>query len=929
MEVPLQPVPAGGCPRRLKSDFLSIFRRGPSLRSFLWFPAGAWLAAFGLLAAATTGRAVYNNQPVETFWVADGLAVQCVLADEKVIYLGGSFTMVGPSSGHGAMVHGDTGQLRADNPKPNDKVYTVAPDGGGGWFIGGTFTRVGGLDCRGVAHIRADGTMNPDFHPQVHGEVRALARSNGRLYVGGNFLAVDGQDRRHLAAVDEATGDLLPWDPRANDIVHALAATGSRIFIGGAFTQLGGQPRNHAAAADGDGTVTGWDPDANAALHALAVSPDGATVYFGGWFTELGGEAQPYLAAADATTGGRLAWNPEPNSRVFALAVSADGTTVFAGGAFGSMGGAARNGVAAVDAATGAEVWTTYEWPDNQVEALALSEDGSRVYIGGVFGKVGAATRRWLAAVDATTGALLPWDPAPGNYVRAVAAAGDWVYAGGSFTSMNSVCRRGLAAMDRHTGEALPWDPAGARGTTVLALEWGPDRQTIYAGGYFAELGGETRSFLAELDRTTGQATPWNPGAPGGVRALRLAPDQATVYVGGWFTEIGGQPWTGLAEVSTLTGLATDWDLSIDSTMVILDLQLSPDGNTLFVGGAFSEIAGQPRSNLAALDLIGRTVGAWRPDPNRGVFGMALAPDGQSIFIGGVFDTVSGVARGHLAELDTQTGAASSWNPGVSGYVYQLALKEGRLYLAGEFSSVTDIFRNNAAAVYTDTGELTPWNPNLGAWHGSGHGYFVVPEDVGLLLGGQFSTVGGDSRNGFAYFPTDATADITVTADPAHGGTVAGAGTYRIGSSQRISAAANSGWSFAGWSDANQQNPRTIIVPAAGAAYTANFTPTSQMWNAGYQDLGGGWQRLTWFGDYVPLDQGWYWHNCHGFFYVWPDGTPQNIYLYTMDMGWLFTSSATYPYLYRFQDASWLWYVRDSKNPRWFFNFCIGVWEPR
>jgi trimeric autotransporter adhesin len=886
------------------------------------------LAALGLLAVATAGRAVYNNQPDETFWVADGLAVQCILADEQVIYLGGSFTMVGPPSGHGAMVHGDTGQLRAENPRPNDRVYAVTSDGAAGWFIGGAFTRVGGLDCRGVAHIRADGTVNPDFHPQVNGEVHALARSNGRLYVGGNFLTVDGQDRQHLAAVNEATGVLQPWDPRANDTVHALAATGNVIYIGGEFTQLGGQPRNHAAAADGDGVVTGWNPDANAALHALAMSPDGATVYFGGWFTELGREAQPYLAAADATTGGRLTWNPEPNSRVFALAVTSDGTTVYAGGAFGSMGGEARSGVAALDAVTGAQRWTEYNWPDNQVEALALSEDGTRVYIGGAFAKVGVAARRWLAAVDAATGDLLPWNPAPGNFCGAVAEAGGWVYAGGAFASMNTVPRWGLAALDRTTGAVLPWDPAG-QSVTILALEWGPDRETIYAGGYFTALGGQPRENLAELDRVTAAATGWNPGALGGVRALRLAPDQAHVFVGGWFTEIGGQPWCGLAEVSTLTGLATGWDLSIDPTMVILDLQLSPDGNTLYVGGAFSEIAGQPRTNLAALDLVGRTVCAWRPDPNREVFGMAPTPDGQSLYIGGVFDTVSGVARGHLAELDTQTGAASSWNPGVGGYVYQLALKDDRVYLAGEFSTVTGIFRNNAAAVFTDIGELTPWNPNLGAWHGSGHGYFIVPEVEGLLLGGQFSTVGGASRNIFAYFPTNATADITVTANPAHGGTVAGGGTFTVGSAQQISATANTGWTFAGWQDANQQNPRSIVVPANGAAYTANFTPTAQTWNAGYQDLGGGWQRLAWFGDYAPLGQGWIWHACHGYVHVWQDSTKDSIYLYTPDMGWLFTSSTTHPYLYRFRDSSWLWYLRPSKNPRWFINLRTGQWERR
>lgn len=102
-----------------------------------------------------------------------------------------------------------------------------------------------------------------------------------------------------------------------------------------------------------------------------------------------------------------------------------------------------------------------------------------------------------------------------------------------------------------------------------------------------------------------------------------------------------------------------------------------------------------------------------------------------------------------------------------------------------------------------------------------------------------------------------------------------------------------------------------------------------QPWNAGQQALGGGWQRLTWFGDYVPLDQGWHWHSSHGYFYVWPDSVHSRMYLYTRDMGWLFTSRVSYPYLYRVRDASWLWYQRGSRHPRWFSNLRTGQWERR
>lgn len=70
------------------------------------------------------------------------------------------------------------------------------------------------------------------------------------------------------------------------------------------------------------------------------------------------------------------------------------------------------------------------------------------------------------------------------------------------------------------------------------------------------------------------------------------------------------------------------------------------------------------------------------------------------------------------------------------------------------------------------------------------------------------------------------TAMITMQASPAVGGSVSGAGTYQVGSNVTLTAAANNGWIFTGWSDGKVANPRLLSVPASGGNYIANFTPT-------------------------------------------------------------------------------------------------------
>ncbi len=98
-------------------------------------------------------------------------------------------------------------------------------------------------------------------------------------------------------------------------------------------------------------------------------------------------------------------------------------------------------------------------------------------------------------------------------------------------------------------------------------------------------------------------------------------------------------------------------------------------------------------------------------------------------------------------------------------------------------------------------------------------------------------------------------------------------------------------------------------------------------WDTGFEDLGANWRWLDGFGTYIPLSGGWYWHNRHGYFSPTATSTPDRMVMYTMDMGWLYTRQDLFPYLYRYRDPCWLWYLTDSQHPRWFYNLTQGVWE--
>jgi len=114
--------------------------------------------------------------------------VHSILPAGNVTYIGGSFTYVGPHTGCGAPVDTPSGSPLEPYPQVEGTIHAVVPDGSGGWFIGGSFTRVGGVARNRLAHILSDGSVS-GFNPNLNSGVFALVLSGSTLYAGGSSQA--------------------------------------------------------------------------------------------------------------------------------------------------------------------------------------------------------------------------------------------------------------------------------------------------------------------------------------------------------------------------------------------------------------------------------------------------------------------------------------------------------------------------------------------------------------------------------------------------------------------------------------------------------------------------------------------------------------------------------------------------------------------
>ena len=649
----------------------------------------------------------------------------------------------------------------------NGTVYASALSGNT-LYIGGWFTHVGPATGGGVPIGTATAQPVGTF-PKVTGNVMATASDGaGGWFIGGNFTAVGGVARTNLAHV-LADNSVAAWDPgptfgAAAAYVYALAVSGSTVYVGGSFTNIGGQARNHLAAVDAStGLATAWDPNPTGALYpyvyALAVS--GPTVFVGGHFDAIGGLQKRCLGAVSAATG--LASNlfPSVTPEVKALAVS--GSTLFVGGTIQFAGSQQRLNLAAVDATTGSVRLTFAPQVSGEVSALAVS--GSTLYVGGNFPFVNGVARNCLAAVDATSGALGSWDPnvtAPdsGNPdalgVKALTVNGSIIYVGGGFTAVGGQTRSNLAAVDAATALPTAWDPT--TNATVFAL--GASGSTVYAGGEFTSIGGELRRGIASLDVTTGAVTDWNPDPDGQlVFVLALAVDGPTVYAGGEFWSIGGQPRNRLAAVDATSGLATPWDPNPDSQVAAL----LKSGSTVYVGGGFANIGGQARSRIAALNAATGLATSWNPNPTGTASVSVLVMSGSTLYVGGLFSNMGGQPRSCLAAVDASTGLATPFDPNFNSTVYTLALSGSTLYAGGSFTSIGGQPRSCIGAVNAVTGAVTPWDPNATSPDFTTMGCLVVDGST-VYAGGRYTGIGGQPRNRLAAL--DATTGLASDWDP-------------------------------------------------------------------------------------------------------------------------------------------------------------------
>ena len=373
--------------------------------------------------------------------------------------------------------------------------------------------------------------------------------------------------------------------------------------------------------------------------------------------------------------------------------------------------------------------------------------------------------------------------------VNSIWQFGNKVVIGGTFTQVaNSTGNGGavydrtyLAAFDATTGLIDPnFDPVLDRGIEVIIPS--TDSTSLFIGGDFNTVDGANRRKVARLNLTDGSlVTSFNAsGVDGRVRDLRLV--NGTLYMAGLFTTVGTQARNYLASLDPATGALTskvDLDfagLHNGGVGKVIKIDATPDGNRLLITGNFTSIDGQPRGQVALINIAATpaSVSPWQTNFFTSTCASAFDSYTRDLDISedGVYTivTTTGAYRANTScdtvsrfELgNEQGGLTPTWINYTGGDTsYAVEIHDGVAYIGGHMRWFNNPFsadrhgaggvaRPGMAALDVVTGLPFSWNPTRDRGVGL-FDYHVTAQ--GIWAGSDTDRFNSELRMKLAFFP--------------------------------------------------------------------------------------------------------------------------------------------------------------------------------
>lgn len=386
-------------------------------------------------------------------------------------------------------------------------------------------------------------------------------------------------------------------------------------------------------------------------------------------------------------------------------------------------------------------------------KVFALAVIGERLYVGGDFSDVNdqSSTYRRLVSLNASTGAIdtnfVPGVNSSGD-VYALESVADRLYVGGSFRlTADTTNYRNLAALNPSTGAIDLSYPYKADSDVYVFKKV---NGKLFVGGYFQAIGStaDSRAKLASIDIAGKSITSFDGEFNAGAYVYALDADDTNIYVGGNFAS------------STVKGVTRNhfaaFNLNSSAIVSNYDANFNDEITGVIAGsskiiavGRFTETDSQATYYLAA---ISKTDGSAAAVNNLGNVGRTAVKLGNTAYIGGEFIIADAIFQPAISAFNPSTlKLITSFNANFAidtSSVRTAILHEGKLVVGGQFQTVGGQTRSGIAKLNANTGALdTSFTADIATNRAIST---IAYEDSKYYLGGTFTTINSQSATRLA-----------------------------------------------------------------------------------------------------------------------------------------------------------------------------------
>ena len=512
-----------------------------------------------------------------------------------------------------------------------------------------------------------------------------------------------------------------------NDVVYSIAKqSDDKVIVAGPFTSLNGVTRNRVVRLTPQGSVD-WS-----------------------FYTNMNGASGAYPLV---------------------VAVQSDGKVLVAG-AFSTFGGVTKNKLVRLnsDGSEDSSFYTQFSSTvtlSQPISSIAVQSDG-KILIGGNFSYTVSGNTRYAIARLNSNGSLdttfIPTSFASGGteYVYAIDVQSDGkILIGGNFTSLrNRIARLGTTGLEDTTfGTAL----GTAFNSTVYSIKVLAGNDMLIGGGFNSYQGTITGG-LVKLDVNATKAASFHTnlgsGINGTVKSIGFQSDSSIIVTGGFTTVNSAIVSVRMAKISSAgvfdstfaSNLGTGFNQEVSTAAILSD-------DKIIAGGQFTTVNGNSsgRSYIGKISSTGAEYTTaeytYYGLMNNGfVYSIAKQTDGK-IIAGGEFTYFNGISRNRLVRLNSDgsedTAFSTNLGTGFNNTINVIAIQsDGKILVGGGFTSFNGATRNYLVRLNSDGTSDSTFYTNLGTGAFNGQvNSVVVLSDGSILVGGNFTTLGVNTRN--------------------------------------------------------------------------------------------------------------------------------------------------------------------------------------